>query len=125
MLYSEEVNHTTAMTIPTDLITRADYMARYSPLSDVERSALHRAYYAQFVTAAHFARLQRRVGMIEKIKKSQCPHFNNIPLSTWDLLALPLPAESVAAMKACGDYPTLAGAVCTLKEAAEQIRESK
>lgn len=101
------------------LITRADYLAP----GQVDRKAAHRAYYAQFVTPAHFGRLKNRLGLIDRVKSSNDPHFNNIPLSIWDIMALPVPAESARILKECGDYPTLAGAVCILKEAAEQIRE--
>ncbi len=101
------------------LITRSDYLAT----GQTDRMAAHRAYYAQFVTPAHFGRLRRLVGLIDRIKSSNDPHFNNIPLSTWDRMSVPVPAESAAKMKECGDYITLAGAVCILKEAAQQIRE--
>jgi hypothetical protein len=101
------------------LITRAEYLAP----GQTDPKAAHRAYYAQFVTPAHFARLGNLLGLIERIKSSNDPHFNNIQLSTWDRMAVPLSAESAARMKECGDYPTLAGAVCILKEAAQQIRE--
>ena len=100
---------------------RSEYLAQFSTV--INRRAHHRAYYAQFVTPAHFDRLKRLVGMIDKIKASQDPHLNNIPLSAWDILSVPLPAESAQRMRDCGDYPTLAGAVCILKEAANQIRE--
>ena len=72
------------------------------------------------MTAAHFARLK---GLIDKIKASQDPHFNDIELSVWDHLSLPVPMESNTLLRKCGDYPTLAGAVCILKEAAQQVRE--
>jgi hypothetical protein len=85
-------------------------------------TASHCAYYAQFVTPAHFARLRRYA---DRIKSSTDPHFNDIPLAVWDALAVPVPAETAATMRQCGDYPTLAGAVCTLKEAARQMRDSK
>ncbi len=101
------------MSTATSLITRKEY------LSD---SSLFRAYYAQFVTPAHFARIR---GLIDRIKASQDPHLNDISISIWDRLAVPVPHETAEKMKLCGDYPTLSGAVCTLKEAARQIRESK
>lgn len=103
------------------LMQRSEYLAQ--PPAKADRYAHHRAYYAQFVTPAHFAKLKSLVGMVDKIKASQDPHLNNIPLSVWDTLAVPLPAESAKRMRACGDYPTLAGSVCVLKEAANQIRE--
>lgn len=101
------------------LINRSDYLAANRP----DAKAAHRAYYAQFVTPAHLRRLAGHAGMVGRIKASQDPHFNDIPLSVWDVLAVPVPAESAILLKECGDYPTLAGAVCILKEAAQQIRE--
>ena len=101
------------------LITRAEYLAP----DQTDPKAAHRAYYAQFVTPAHFTRLGNLLGLIERIKSSNDPHFNNIQLSIWDRMAVPVPAESAARMKECGECPTLAGAVCILKEAAQQIRE--
>jgi len=94
-------------------ISRSSYIAG---------AASHSAYYAQFVTPAHFARL---LPIADRIKSSTDPHFNDIALPIWDALAVPVPAETAATMRQCGDYPTLAGAVCTLKEAARQMRDSK
>jgi predicted aminopeptidase len=101
------------------LILRSEYLAP----GQADRMAAHRAYYAQLVTPAHFDRLRKRVGMVDRIKKSQDKHFNDIPLSVWDLMAASVPAETARIMRECGDYPTLAGAVCILKEAAQQVRE--
>ena len=99
-----------------ELITRAAYLAHSLP----DQKTAHRAYYAQFVTPAHFSRLK---SLTDRIKCSRDPHFNDIELRIWDRLAVPVPAESARIMGECGDFPTLAGAVCILKEAAQQIRE--
>jgi hypothetical protein len=99
-----------------ELITRTAYLAHSLP----DQKTAHRAYYAQFVTPAHFSRLK---SLADQIKCSQDPYFNDIELSAWDRLAVPIPAGSASIMRECGDYPTLAGAVCILKEAARQIRE--
>ena len=104
------------------LITRAEYLAPMVP-GQTDRKREHRAYYAQFVTPAHFARLKNQQGLVDQIKASQEPHFNDIELKLWDRLALCVPAESDRLMRQCGDFPTLCGAVCILKEAAQQIRE--
>ena len=98
-----------------ELISRAEYLTgRPDP------KTAHRAYYAQFVTPAHFARLK---SLVDSIKASKDRHFNDIELKTWDRLSLPVPSASNTLLVKCGDYPTLAGAVCILKEAAQQIRE--
>lgn len=100
-----------------NIITRSDYLSAQG-----DRKAAYRAYYAQFVTPAHFARIERGIG-IQAVKASTDEHFNDIPLKLWDKLAVPVPAESARLMKEALDYPTLCGAVCILKEAAQQIRE--
>jgi len=111
-----------------ELISRAEYMAGLTRISGTvakkyqrkQREAAHRAYYAQFVTPAHFSRLKN---LTVSIKTSKDPHFNDIDLRVWDRLSLPVPMESNTLLHKCGDYPTLCGAVCILKEAAQQIRE--
>jgi hypothetical protein len=103
-----------------ELISRAEYAADPRRANRIERQAAHRAYYAQFVTPAHFARLKN---LPYSIKGSKDPYFNDIPLSAWDQLSWPIPVESNTLLRKCGDYPTLAGAVCILKEAAQQVRE--
>lgn len=47
--------------------------------------------------------------------------FNNIPLQWWDKVMVPVPFEIAQKMRELGDYPTPAGVVCILKEAAKQI----
>ena len=98
-----------------ELISRAEYLT-----GQPDTKTAHRAYYAQFVTPAHFTRLKP---LLDSIKSSKDPHFNDIKISVWDRLSLPVPMESNTLLHKCGDHPTLAGAVCVLKEAAQQIRE--
>lgn len=57
---------------------------------------------------------------VEKLKNSTNEHFNDIPLKTWD--ALPI-VYNRPAMESCGDYLTIAGHVCIMKEAALQLIE--
>ena len=96
------------------MISRSDY---------INGQGLHRAYYAQFVVDAHYSRLSNSVG-IDRILASKDEHFNDIPLELWDKVSAPVPAVTAQIMRECGDYPTLAGAVCTLKEAARQLKEA-
>jgi hypothetical protein len=100
-----------------ELISKAEYMANANRIG---REAAHRAYYAQFVTPAHFSRLKN---LTVSIETSKDPHFNDIDLRVRDRLSLPVPMKSNTLLHKCGDYPTLCGAVCILKEAAQQIRE--
>jgi hypothetical protein len=96
------------------MITRFDY---------INGKRTHSAYYAQFITNAHYARVKNSIG-IDRILASKDQYFNDIPLEIWDRLAVPVPAETARIMRECGDYPTLAGAVSTLKEAARQLKDS-
>jgi hypothetical protein len=103
-----------------ELISRAEYLADPRIGDPLLRRIVHREYYAQFVTPAHFARLK---AITDRIKASKDPYFNDIDLKVWDKLSLPIPMESNTLLHKCGDYPTLCGAVCILKEAAQQIKE--
>lgn len=93
------------------MITRKEYMAG---------ACTHREYYAQFVNAGTVAYIARAIGA-DRIKSSTHPHFSDIPLATWDRLTPNAPGSGN--FKKAGDYYTLAGGVCMLKEAAEQIRK--
>lgn len=85
---------------------------------------LHRAYYSQFVTD-EIKHLVLRGITRPKIEQSiDHPSFNDIPLSEWDALVPKLPRSVEDQLREHGDYLTMAGGVCILKEAARQIRES-
>lgn len=87
------------------------------------RMQLHRRYYAQFVTPQVKALVLRYIGK-ERLLKSTDPHFNDIPLKVWDAMHTPKwPFPIKAKMDAAGDWITMAGATCILKEAARQIVE--
>ncbi len=94
--------------------TRADYMAG---------KCTHREYYAQFVTPFIRATVAESIGT-ERIRASKDPHLNDIPLARWDELAGGIRTGLRAdALRAAGDFPSLAAAVCILKEAARQVAE--
>lgn len=81
----------------------------------------HRAYYAQFVTTDLQEVLRRRLGVARMVTAYKAdPNLNTIPLPTWAGLSI---LARTNALCACGDYPTLAGSVCILKEAARQVAE--
>jgi hypothetical protein len=83
----------------------------------------HRTYYAQFVTEDIRERVRRDIGL-ERILRSVDEHFNDIPLRKWDILAGGFRTQLCAQeLRLHGDFPTLAGAVCILKEAAKQLKE--
>ena len=99
--------------------TRMDYL---------NNVCTHREYYAQFVTHETLEYVKRHIGL-RKLLASKDQHFNDIPLKSWDFLTEGLFVFEKKwiepLLRACRDYPTLAGGVCILKEAAEQIRESE
>jgi hypothetical protein len=90
--------------------TRKQYM---------ERECTHREYYAQFVTDTTRGMVARLIG-VERLRESTDEHLNDIPLQHWDRLPITLPRGS---MQAAGDWLSLAGKVCILKEAARQLLE--
>lgn len=82
----------------------------------------HSEYYGQFVTNSIKSLVKQQFG-IQVLRDSYASdeHLNNIPLVKWDVIA-PL-VTSGGKMKDCGDYLTLSGQVCILKEAARQLIE--
>lgn len=85
----------------------------------LDKECTHDQYYAQFVTPEVIHLVLVCIGEA-RIMGSKCPHFNDIPLWEWDRIA---PRLSVGErLRECGDYPTMAGKVCILKAAANQIR---
>lgn len=94
------------------MYTRKDYL---------NGKCTHREYYAQFVTQYTKDLVSQQFGkgrIIEELEKDEA--LNGITLAEWDNLARFVSAN----MRPQGDYLTLAGAVCILKEAAKQIAES-
>ena len=90
--------------------TRKDYMSN---------KCTHREYYGQLVTPSIRERVANAIP--NGLTESTDPHFNDIPLATWDRIgAYSVPSEE---FKKLGDIRTAAGVVCVLKEAAQQIRE--
>lgn len=107
----------------TDLMTRQQYVttpAALLPDGKLDSAAnmlRHRAYYAQLVDDRTIARVLSVVGA-EKLLASTDEHFNDIPMRLWDAAGSHLPmARKFGDL---GDYPTLAGLVCVVKEAARQ-----
>ena len=79
----------------------------------------HREYYSQFVTDGIKGLVLKGIGF-NAINNSQDAHMNDIPLKLWDIL---VPFIHVN-FKDTGDFRSIAGCVCVLKEAAKQIKES-
>ena len=97
-----------------DLVTREQYM---------DGQIDHDTYYSQFVT---YGVLQLvRSGSIKRvILSSKDPHFNDIPLNRWDLMAGALPSDAILLHKlADRGGISRANRVCILKAAAKQLRK--
>lgn len=81
----------------------------------------HHEYYSQFVDDGVKARVLSSIKLSELISATD-PHLNDISISRWDSVFQPyFPRYISDKMRAAGDYPTLAGAVCIGKAAARQI----
>lgn len=93
--------------------TRAQYLAG---------ECSHRQFYAQFVTPEIRAFVLARFPLRRLCQTADQENLNSIPLSSWDSMAHSL-REVDEALRAAGDYPTLCGKVCILKEAAKQLIE--
>ncbi len=92
------------------MFTRQDYL---------DKKCNHRQYYAQFVDARLIAVVSNRIGKELRLVKDE--NLNYIPLARWDEMAKSI--RPGAGLKKAGDYQTLAGQVCILKEAARQAME--
>ena len=90
--------------------TRKDYM------SD---KCTHEEYYGQLVTQGMKDHIARAIP--QGLARSTDPHFNDIPLPTWDRLGMAYSLRDE--FKALGDIKSAAGMVCVLKEAARQVKE--
>jgi len=96
----------------TKIITRSEYMAG---------KASHDDYYSQFVTSSVKSVVANFIGE-DAIKKSTCPHFNDIALLIWDKISLNIGHECAAMVQRAGDTYALATGVCIAKQAARMIK---
>lgn len=90
--------------------TRKDYM------SD---KCTHEEYYGQLVTQGMKEHVARAIP--QGLARSTDPHFNDIPLATWDRLGTVY--NLTTEFEELGDFRSKAGIVCVLKEAARQVKE--
>jgi hypothetical protein len=95
------------------MFTRKDYL---------DGNCTHQEYYSQFVTDG-IKRLVTQNFDIKTLQKQfeKDEYFNGMELRLWDKLTHLFQCNKV--MCEHGDYATLAGRVCILKEAARQIVE--
>lgn len=102
------------------LFTRKEYMSTI--LVDRELAArLHRKYYAQFVNDRVIVRVVWTVGK-ENIMNSTDAHFNDVPMGLWDEAGKTAKPFAIK-FADVGDFPSDAGLVCVVKEAARQYVE--
>lgn len=95
------------------MYTRKDYL---------NKKCTHREYYSQFVT--HQIRDIARFSFgVQRLKEEflKDENLNGIPLGFWDRATNGFSCNK--AMMEHGDYSTISGKVCVLKEAARQIIE--
>ena len=96
------------------------------------QSALHRAYFAQYISQSILLLVKQKIGM-EAIAKSKAPHMNDIPLKKWDEIVgynerenkfTPSLTPLVLRSQIIKNGETLSPAtlVCILKEAARQLK---
>lgn len=102
------------------MTTREQYLNSLNSCEDTH--AAHRAYYAQFVSAATVAFVAERIGA-SRILSSTDKHMNDIPLRLWDRLAAPGHYPVAVPLASLGEFQTLGTGVCILKEAAQQFKE--
>jgi len=107
------------------MITRTAHLDAMSDADNQSaRDALHRAYYAQFVTPVIRNRVVKAIGidrLCAEFRRDE--HLNGIELKVWDSLTTTASLMSNKLMRDRGDYPMTAGLVCVLKEAARQAIE--
>ena len=91
--------------------TRKDYMTD---------KCTHAEYYGQLVTQGMKEHVAR--ALPQSLARSTDPHFNDIPLATWDRIGSVYRGLGPE-FKKLGDFMSSAGLVCVLKEAARQVKE--
>ena len=103
-------------------MTRKEYTDTYTNSDDGTK--LHRQFYGQFVTDRVREYVLKTIGL-SAIMKSTDEHFNDIPLRIWDSMKRENATISKLMKDIGKDFFTLSCQVCTLKEAARQIKESQ
>jgi hypothetical protein len=93
--------------------TRRDY---------IDGKATFSEYYTQFITPELINAVKEKIG-IDRVKESNDPHLNDIPLSKWDSIFLDYNLKKGISlrMQDAGDFLSMAGAVCTAKECARLL----
>lgn len=99
------------------MFTRQDYMNVRGP--EASREAHHR-YYGEVAAAAGVKVPAHIVDWCRKSLLEGDEYFNRIKLETWDNLAAQYKGAITSALRARGDFWSLSGGVCTMKQAARR-----
>lgn len=83
----------------------------------------HDTYYGQFVTSAIVELVADSIG-VDRIRASEDPHMNDIPLRDWDALCVEQ-YISKARLKNAGEGWSQSAAVCIAKAAARRIQRGE
>lgn len=94
-------------------MTRKDYM---------DGKVTHREYYASICKSAGLA-FGDESRIVKRCRNSKDPHYNDIPLSEWDMMAMFSKRSLSSAFKMHDDFYSDAGGVCACKEAVRQAVE--
>jgi hypothetical protein len=96
--------------VPQVAPSRADYMAKRCTFEDFYRA----------VNATAGLKI-RNADLLARVKRALVngdQHLNTIPLVTWDVMAIGHESQIRDALRQHGDFYSLAGGVCCLKQAA-------
>lgn len=96
-------------------------MTQYSRKDYMDNKCSHNDYYGQFVTADYERYVGEAIG-VSRIKNSEDPHFNDIPLIKWDCLYLPNDIMAKLASANGSGGTSLSDKVCVAKAAARMIQ---
>ncbi len=110
----------------TLIMTRAQYLELNTAGDRVSNAALHRQYFAQFVTEGIRNHVRNTIG-VKAIADSKDEYLNDIPLHRWDQMQPSIMhlVNKSAWKEAHGHLSfSLSDTACIAKEAAQQIKES-
>jgi hypothetical protein len=94
----------------------------YTRKDRLDNKCSHEEYYHQFVTGEHKQYVRYKFGINKlKIAYEENKSFNTISLSQWDWISISPFMMLKISMKDVGDYLTMSGIVCILKQAAREI----
>lgn len=112
------------------MITRSDYMAKRATHAEFYRAVNATAGYslrAEYTYTNFFRSVVTVRNIVERARAALAngdEHLNSIPLPIWDGIASAHKAEIGRALRAHGDFYSLAGGVCCVKQAAKDAADT-